>query len=455
MSLFRLDVPSSPLAGGPAAASQFSRDLDPLPLSSPCEARAGVHIPALDGVRGLAILLVMATHLLVPFRSAARHHGDGGGMLVAHLFDAGWVGVDLFFVLSGFLITGILADAKGKRHYFRSFYMRRSLRVFPLYYGVLIAACVVVPFFRPGAIEPGKQGWLWTYGVSLYPLFAGGAEFKLGNDIGLTFTHFWSLAVEEQFYLVWPLLVCFMSRPSLMRLCAWGMLLALAARVAGVKLGASVPVLYEVTFLRMDGLLAGAWVALAVRGPLGLAPLAAWGWRGLLASGAVLGAVGVQGHGLIRANPLMQTVGFSALAVFFACAVLLVVARPGAWAVRRVLSTPALCTLGKYSYGLYVYHGLLLPTFNRVWFPVPVSLPLTSPKFVALLAWHVIGSAGLSLLLAVASYHLFEAQFLKLKRYFPGAESPPVAADTGEERESPERVIRPERAPQPASRHAA
>jgi peptidoglycan/LPS O-acetylase OafA/YrhL len=454
MSFFRIEVPAT--GASPSATKSLVPDSEPLPLAAPRERapRAGVHLPALDGVRGVAILLVMATHLLAPFSWAARGR-EGRGWILSHLFDAGWVGVDLFFVLSGFLITGILADAKGQRHYFRNFYMRRSLRVFPLYYGVLVAACVVVPLFRPGAIEPGKQGWLWSYGVSLFPMFASGAEFKLGNDMGLLFTHFWSLAVEEHFYLVWPLLVCAMNRAPLMRLCVGLGVFAFVARVVCVKLGAPVPVLYEVTFLRMDGLLAGAWVALAVRGPLGVAPLVAWGWRGLAASGATLLAVGVYAHGWIRANPLMQTVGFSALAVFFACGVLLVVARPRAWAVRTVLSTPALCWLGKYSYGLYVYHGLLLPTFNRSWFPVPVSLPLTSPKFIGLLAWHVLGSAAVTVVLAVVSYHLFEKQFLKLKRFFPGAA--PVGAATGarDEVEPDAATLRPSPTPLPASRRAA
>ena len=263
--------------GGPAplrAAVAATPDVTDSKAVSDTAPRAGAHNAALDGVRGVAIALVLATHFLAPFSAAARNQREGRGWILAHLFDAGWVGVDLFFVLSGFLITGILADAKGGRHYFRNFYIRRSLRVFPLYYGVLLVCCVILPLLGVGTIESGKQGWLWGYGVSLFPMFSG-AEFRLGNDMNLLFTHFWTLAVEEHFYLVWPLLVCFMGRQTLMRLCVGLGVLAFVARCVCVKLGASTPVMYEVTFLRMDGMLAGAWAALAIRGPLGIAPLVA------------------------------------------------------------------------------------------------------------------------------------------------------------------------------------
>ncbi|MGC2512156.1 MAG: acyltransferase, partial [Acidobacteriaceae bacterium] len=91
------------------------------------------HVPALDGVRGLAILLVLVSHLMLFNDRTGSRVGDS----LSALRGLGWVGVDLFFVLSGFLITGILFDTLHDPHYFRSFYMRRFLRIFPLYYGFL------------------------------------------------------------------------------------------------------------------------------------------------------------------------------------------------------------------------------------------------------------------------------------------------------------------------------
>jgi peptidoglycan/LPS O-acetylase OafA/YrhL len=420
-------IPALTPLGGVAAA--VTRRTHRLPLESTGNEggtfTGARHLPALDGVRGVAVLLVLVTHFFAPLAWAvSRQKAEAGKLWIAsHLFDAGWVGVDLFFVLSGFLITGILADAKGKPNYFRNFFARRSLRVFPLYYGVLVAACVVLPLAGFASVESGKQAWLWTYGVSLFPAFNAGAEFTLATGTGLNFTHFWSLAVEEHFYLAWPVVVLLASRQVLMRACVVMCVASLVARCGAVNLGASTPMLYEFTFFRMDGLLAGAWVALAIRGTNGIQPLVRGAWVALLASGVALMMIGVLAHGMIRANPLVQTVGFSALAVFFAAGVLLVVARQQTMLVRTVLRAAPLRSIGKYSYGIYVYHGLLLPVFDRTLFPVSAELPVTSPAFFASLAWHVVGSTVVTVLLAVGSYHLFEAQFLKLKRYFPSSSS--------------------------------
>ncbi len=155
------------------------------------------HIPALDGIRGIAILVVMMHHFTVY-----------GGMASTNALDRafrtltlpGWVGVDLFFVLSGFLITGILYDAKEKRHYFRTFYMRRVLHIFPLYYVVLVIVFLIAPrlFTADAALQSftGEQWWYWTYLSNVSTALSGWHEY-------LAFGHFWSLAVEEQFYLLW------------------------------------------------------------------------------------------------------------------------------------------------------------------------------------------------------------------------------------------------------------
>ena len=138
----------------------------------------------------------------------------------------GWIGVDLFFVLSGFLITGILYDAKGGPHYFRNFYMRRSLRIFPLYYAFLILIFAVMPLLRAsGADHVGKQVWMWTYLSNV--LFA-----RVGwEGMPAHTTHLWSLAIEEQFYLLWPLLVWLASRRRLIQLCVGSIAVAFATRL--------------------------------------------------------------------------------------------------------------------------------------------------------------------------------------------------------------------------------
>ena len=154
------------------------------------------HLPELDGIRGLAVLTVIL------------HHGFG--------FELGWFGVELFFALSGYLITGILVDAKGRHRgwdYFRGFYGRRSLRIFPLYYLVLLLVLVVLPGLWPmtfALFDPAREhaAWFWSYTQNV--LFA-----REGTILPGVF-HLWSLAVEEQFYLLFPLLIYLLSIGTLL-----------------------------------------------------------------------------------------------------------------------------------------------------------------------------------------------------------------------------------------------
>ena len=193
---------------------------------NPALPKIGGHIPALDGIRGLAILLVLLGH----FTSYGGFRPEIGVDRAYHLVAMlGGVGVDLFFVLSGFLITGILVDARGGAFFFRNFYMRRVLRIFPLYYGSLLVFFVVLPLLDPG--DPrlqqvlGEQAWYWSYLTNIRMAFDGWPAY---HHIG----HFWSLAVEEQFYMVWPLVIFLFRRRSLLFICAACVAASLAFRVA-------------------------------------------------------------------------------------------------------------------------------------------------------------------------------------------------------------------------------
>ncbi len=156
-------------------------------------------IPALEGVRGVAILAVLAHQLLID--------GYAGGRALEILrmpFQTGWAGVQLFFVLSGFLITGILLDTRRAENFWSSFYARRALRIFPVYYLLLAVTYAIAPHRH--------QVFYWLYLANLRQLAAGPAVESLG--------HCWSLSVEEQFYLVWPFAVRLLDERGLVRLCA-------------------------------------------------------------------------------------------------------------------------------------------------------------------------------------------------------------------------------------------
>ncbi|HZT79778.1 MAG TPA: acyltransferase, partial [Gemmataceae bacterium] len=286
--------------------------------SSPAAGRSlpppGTHLPGLDGLRGVAILLVLAFHLL-PSQPVTSH-------VTAWIYRAawsGWCGVDLFFVLSGFLITGILLDAKGLPHYFRNFYARRTLRIFPLYYGVLVVIFVIVPLFlRPPspAFEhlQANQIWLWCYASNVCTVWANGWVFLAGN---WHLNHFWSLAVEEQFYLVWPLVVLLLSRRRLLAACALCVVAAPLLRWAFLANGYGFVVAYTFTPCRVDALAVGAAVAVAARAPGGLSALRRFAPAVALALGAALLGLFVWRHGLRIADEVMQTAGYSLLALFF------------------------------------------------------------------------------------------------------------------------------------------
>ena len=410
-----MTAPSSTSAGSTAAPDQpSSRERGKARLFGDGAARPASphpgHIPALDGVRGLAVLLILAFHFGVGVRFFVTDHA------VARLTGAGWIGVDLFFVLSGFLITGILFDSRRSQHYFRNFYMRRLLRIFPLYYFALLVAALLSLSF-PDLPLHGLTNPIWL--VLYLQNFAIAAEGW--GAIPEHLSHYWSLAVEEQFYLLWPLLVWRASRARVMALAAAVIVLAPLLRTALVLNDVSPTAVFVLTPTRADALAVGAFLAMAVRGPGGVEAVARLaGIVGALAAIGVLAIVVARGTIGVD-DPLMQTLGYSLIAIAFGG----LIAAALAWrVVEAAFSAPVLRWFGRYSYGIYVWHYLIYFFFHEV----TVIADWVGATRGGPYALYVAVSIALTVGIAVASYHLFEAPFLRLKARF--AAPPPATTDT-------------------------
>jgi peptidoglycan/LPS O-acetylase OafA/YrhL len=370
------------------------------------------HVPALDGLRGMAILLVMAYHFAagVPAPHA----------VLAKVLRVGtsgtWIGVDVFFVLSGFLITGILLRAKGNPGYFRNFYARRLLRIFPVYYAVLAVLFVVVPAVvqldGPSRGVYALRNWLWAYSGNVETALSGRFEFDGGI---YQLDHFWSLAVEEHFYLVWPALVFVLSEGALLAtsigIVSGVLLLRIVLTAAHVFSGT----LYMLTPCRIDAMAVGAAVALLARRG-GLAALERFSLPAVATCLAFLAiSLGVR-HSLDPWAPSMTSVGYSVVDLGAAALLVLALARP---AVARALETPSLRAAGKYSYCAYVVHWLLQGVFQALYYDRLASLGYESMALVVYMA----ASAGSTMLLSALVWYGFERPILEMKRFFVGVPS--------------------------------
>ncbi len=378
------------------------------------------HVPALDGVRGLAVLMVLLFHFIGGVQPT-----NGLEHIVVRVTNYGSYGVELFFVLSGFLITGILYESREKPSYFRNFYMRRVLRIFPLYYGVLVLVFIVaplIPFLRGGTLDSllDRQAWAWLYAVNVHIAIQGDWSFSY-------LQHFWSLAIEEHFYLFWPFVVFGLVRqPRLLIAVSLGLALtAFLGRLIGLSVGLSWWTTYVLTPFRLDGLALGAAMAVIVRQPGGLD----WLVRAMPRVAVIAGSLFVASFAWSRFAAAYGDVYVMALRagliqVLLACLLLWAITAPSWSVVSRLFRGRALMLLGTYSYGLYVYHHFISYYFSTNRTELVVAEWLGS--HTAAVALQACVGMGASLLVAYLSYEYFEKRFLDMKRHFsaPGAGDP-------------------------------
>jgi len=362
-------------------------------------------LPTLDGLRAIAILLVVPHNLNL----IATY---GGTHLFVAAVHRGWIGVQLFFVLSGFLITSILLDARDASNYYRSFFARRALRIFPLYYATLLVLFVLLPALGllPSSFEgdPMVELSYWAYFSNWYGPFHQGPE---------PVSHFWSLAVEEQFYLLSPFVIHRRSAGWVMRLCLAIAAAGLLLRVAMLVTGTPVQAIYQFLVTRMDALALGGAAAAAFRVP----SAASWTLdhrRFLLgASLFALVAGAVISRGYYFTDPMTLSLGFTFLAIAFALLVAAGVAADqlGAAGWLGALRSTFLRRVAKYSYAMYV---LSVPLHFLVGKPVLSALGLEPANSAVVGFTYIVVGTALSFLAAALSFHLLEVHFLKLKDRF-------------------------------------
>jgi peptidoglycan/LPS O-acetylase OafA/YrhL len=362
---------------------------------------ARAHVPALDGLRGIAILLV------IPHNADIFSNSAPWLWPIALIAHAGWIGVQLFFVLSGFLITRNLLDTRRDANYLRSFYVRRALRIFPLYFLTLFVGLVVLPHFvqlGAGALASHhNQIWLWTF-------LSNWAQ-PYGLEVS-GFSHFWSLAVEEQFYLVWPFVVLFAAGTRLFWVSVVVAFAAFVSRVVLMQAGASPEMLYMFTNCRMDALALGAAGAALSLSP----PFMQWlagNIRALyLSIFGVLVATALFSHSYSVYDSRTLIVGQTLLACAFALLIVSVGSIPSGrfgHFLRRAFETRWLRTVGRYSFAMYVFHMPILVAYGDSLHSALSFAGSATPLLFALSA------IVLSFLAGLVSYHLLEKHFLRLK----------------------------------------
>jgi peptidoglycan/LPS O-acetylase OafA/YrhL len=362
------------------------------------------HLPALDGVRAIAILMVIVYHALNGLPAATVPQN-----VFLNVVEQGWVGVDLFFVLSGFLITGILMDVQSPVHALRRFYTRRVLRIVPVYVAFLLFSMWIAPIV--GTMHPEEvaqlrdsQLWYWTYSFNLM------VALHTWQATSFPLAHLWSLSVEEQFYLLWPLAALLMSPLTLRRAAVGCIVAAELFRLAFIVGGAGGQVNFVMLPCRMDSLAAGAFLACAYRDPaLWPRVLRARRWLAVAAIVPLI-AIALYRHKFSSQAPLEQLFGFPAIIAL--ASVLVATAIGGvAW-----LSSSAMRFIAKISYGMYIWHLVIMRLIVHVQrVPDPASPQLWWVFYIVRASGTVCGA----ILLALISWYVIEQPFLRLKRFVP------------------------------------
>ncbi|MFY9978829.1 MAG: acyltransferase [Candidatus Sulfotelmatobacter sp.] len=365
----------------------------PLPLIRP-------RMPELDSLRGTAVLMVLFFHGFYLSAGATRFHGPFRLFLFST--DVGWMGVNLFFVLSGFLITGILIDSRERRDYYRKFYSRRALRILPAYYGILLVILAVSEMkltARRMSLE--FFGLSLIYLANLTPLFG----------VGMQYAVLWSLAVEEHFYLIWPAIVRNASGRALRRICGSVIASSIGLRLLYFRQHHDCSAPY--TWLLLDGLAWGALLASWARGRFSR-PSAMLRLALACAGGSLLAVVAFIPARITSSGSFAGAVFAQPLINCFFAGVLALTLVLGTSSYKAIFAPAALKFFSEISYGLYLVHMLAFDIVDRVLRLWGLQVSWSSGTEALIFARFIAG-ASLSVVLAYLSRWHFEETFLRLK----------------------------------------
>jgi peptidoglycan/LPS O-acetylase OafA/YrhL len=410
----------------PIAAHVSGRDDAPLEMAvSRAKRRVALnervnrfYCPELDGLRFLAFFLVFLHH--------APLYGHGNPTLLAKLEPHGWMGVDLFLCLSSFLISKLLLlewRSKG-RISLTHFYVRRSLRIWPLYFFMCFLGFVVLPYVGLGGPSIGGDAYRRMVHDYLLPYLTFLGNYATANHDyapSNTLLILWTISLEEQFYILWPLVLLALSfkRTSLLKLSCFLLAGTVMFRAAAVWWGWKHPALYVSLWTRLDPFVLGALLAFYQE------ELDRWMKN---VPPGVLALAGLASMWLVTLFPSIEASSHHAVWQLFCsalgpCLLIAAVTKPGH--LRTISSSYPLVQLGRISYGLYVYHFIALGIARRL-LVAGWNAPPHADCGLGIWAIEFALGLGLTVLMAWLSYHLYEKQFLRLKKRFSSIESRPI-----------------------------
>lgn len=360
------------------------------------------HIAALDGIRGLAVILVFVFHVSTsPSTAISVAIHTPFGALLHGIATRGWAGVDLFFVLSGYLITGILLRAKDAENYYQVFYARRVLRIFPLYYLVMFG---MMSRHWPPIKD---QIWFW-FNFSNFP-----TAFNPGLITYLT--HYWSVAIEEQFYLLWPSMVRRLNEKVLIRVCLGAIIGCFLLRNLPIVLAWNQRwpnFIYRLTPFRIDTLCAGALLAILIHRGMKLSAHRRY-LRIVFIAGVTILALS---HSAGTEYDVPGRMAYTGALLCFTA--LIALALDPANLTAKMFNNRFLRRMGAYSYCFYLIHpavlsheGILYPELARL--HVAFANDGLNHLVLDCIAFAV------TFAVCAASYKFFESPILKLKRFVP------------------------------------